>query len=434
MGQQLKRDDDGAAPSRITRPIATYGELFPDESSLELVGGERGGNPRLLLWNRANETIGPLIKYGEATYAPAQFPDSILRELNLPAQCRPHGTTRQLLAEICKLVEDFAGLAAKSASLVARLAMCTWLIEAVSVAPALALVGPDLNRGNQLLALLHCVCRHGLRMADLTPAGLRSLPSGAGFTVLISQPMISDKLGTLLDAASCRDQKILHRGRLLNLFGAQIIRAEGIPASESFSHRSILIPMIPGGAQLPVFDLDAQHRITHEFQAKLLNFRCTNLSGACKLQFDSSKFAFPVRPLALAIAVATPDDAELRAEVVELLREKDDEILAERWTALRSIAIEALLVADHDTPGGVVYVSELAAIAQEILQRRGSDSAIDLGAFGKQLKLLGFRTEPRDAKGVRIRMSDDVCCRAQQLARDFAVPHMEDAKRKELQA
>jgi hypothetical protein len=433
LRQQLKRNDNGAAPTRITPSIVTSGEVFPDGSIVELVGGERGGNPRLWLWDGATETIGSLIKYGGATYEPMQFPDSLLRELKLPSQCRLHGTTRQLLAEICKLVEDFAGLPARSASLVSRFVLSSWLLEALPVAPALVLAGPDLMRANQVVTLLHRLCRHGLHTTGLTLAGLRSLPSGAGFTLLISQP-ISGKLEALLDAASCRDQKILHRGGLLDLFGAQVIHTESIPSGESFSHRSILIPMVPGGAQLPVFDPEMQHRVVIDFQGKLLNFRRANLSAAFKLQFDSSKFAFSIRPLAHAITAGTPDDGELQAEVFDLLREKDDEILAERWTALRCIAIEALLVAGHDSPGGLVYVSELAAIAQEILQRRGDDSAIDPGAFGKQLKLLGFWTEPRDAKGIKIRMNEDVCRRARQLARDFGVPHVEDVAPTELQA
>ena len=56
--------------------------------------------------------------------------------------------------------------------------------------------------------------------------------------------------------------------------------------------------MIPGGAQLPVFDPDVQHRIAVDFQAKLLSFRRANLSAACKLRFDSWKFVFSMRELA----------------------------------------------------------------------------------------------------------------------------------------
>ena len=78
-------------------------------------------------------------------------------------------------------------------------------------------------------------------------------------------------------------------------------------------------------------------------------------------------------------------------------------------------------------PEGSFTSHELAEIAQEILRRRGGDAAIDPGAFGKRLKLLGFRTEPRDAKGMKIRFTEDVCRRARQLARDVGVPQVEDA-------
>ncbi len=54
-------------------------------------------------------------------------------------------------------------------------------------------------RGNRLMVLLHCLCRHSLPLTGVTPAGLCSLPSGARFTYLISQANVSDKLRKLLD-------------------------------------------------------------------------------------------------------------------------------------------------------------------------------------------------------------------------------------------
>jgi hypothetical protein len=54
------------------------------------------------------------------------------------------------------------------------------------------------------------------------------------------------------------------------------------------------------------------------------------------------------------------------------------------------------------------------------LNGRGGDSRIDPGAFGKRLKLLGFVTEPRDAKGKKLRLTDAVHSRALRLARDLA--------------
>ena len=427
LGEKQKVNGSGATAATTARPIVTTGEVFPDGSIVELIGGDHNGNLQLMLWNGASETIGSTIEHGGVAYEPSQFPSSLLRGWTLPTKCRPHGTTRQLLAQICKLFEDYAGLPERPASLVGRCVLSSWVVEAAQIAPALVLVGPDTMRGKRLVALLHCLCRHALQITGLTPAGLRSLPSGAGFTFLISQPTISESLERLLQDASHRDQKIPYRGGLLDLFGAQVIHAESIPSGESFSLRSIQIPLIPDGAQLPVFDLDVQHRITADFQSKLLNFRRTNLSAACKLQFDSSKFSFPMRELAHGIAVATPDDSGLQAELFDLLREKDEEIRDGKWIELSAVAVESMLVPCSESSGGVVYIGELSEIAQEILTGRGGDSAIDPGAFGKRLKLLGFRTEPRDAKGMKIRLTEEVCRRARQLARDFGVPGIEDA-------
>lgn len=71
---------------------------------------------------------------------------------------------------------NFVGLGERSVSIVGRSILCTWLIESIQVAPALAIVG--ISAGNELLRLLHCLCRHGLRLSGVNPAALCSLPSG----------------------------------------------------------------------------------------------------------------------------------------------------------------------------------------------------------------------------------------------------------------
>jgi hypothetical protein len=242
---------------------------------------------------------------------------------------------------------------------------------------------------------------------------------------LISQANVSDKLRELLDDASSRDQRIPFRGRLLDLFGMQAIQGDSVVVGDSRPVRSIQIAMIPTGKELPVFDFDAQRRITEEFQGKLLSFRRANLGVARKMQFDASKYAFALRDLAYSLAAATPDDGALKAAVFELLREDDAEIRSAKWIDPDMIAAEAVSVAWHDSPGGIAYVSDLANIAQEILQRRGEETVIDAGAFGKRLKLLGFAAE-RDAKGKKLRLTEAVHSRAQQLTGELGGPEGSD--------
>ena len=425
QGKTLCAEVNQNAVANKTRLNMTSGEVFSDGSVIELIGNVRGGDPQLLLWDGANQTVGPVVEHSGIRYQAAQFPKSILRELTLPMGHHPHGTTRELLAEICKLIEDFAGLSTRFASLAARFLLCDWLLEAVRVAPTIVATGPDVMRGNRLMELLRCFCRHGVRMTGLTPAGLRSLPSGAGFTLLISQPTISAQLENLLGDVSHRDHKILCRGELLDLFGAQVIHAESVSHGESLALRSIRIPMVPGDAQLPAFDLATQQQITLDFQSKLLSFRRANLIGARKLQFDSSRFIFSLRELAITIATATPDDIDLQSEVFELLHDQNEEIRAGKWVQFSAAVVESLLVGYYESPEGFVYIGELAKIAQEILIRRGEESSIDPGEFGKRLKFLGFMAEPRDGQGVQIHLTEAVSRRAKDLARDFGTPEVE---------
>ncbi len=299
--------------------------------------------------------------------------------------------------------------------------LCSALVEAVSVAPALEIVGPDTARGNRLMELLRCVCWHALPLTGVTPAGFCSLASGVRFTYLISQSLLSDKLRKLLDDASSRDQKIPFRGGLLDLFGAQVIHSDPAAAGDAWPSRSIQIPMIHTEQELPAFNFEARRRITNEFQAKLLSFRRTSLGVACKMDFDASRFTFALRDRARSLAAATPDDLELQAEVFNLLREEDAEIRAEKLIDRSAIAGEAVLVAWYGSPGGIAYVADLAATAEVMLRGRGEQSTIDPAAFGKQLKLLGFATE-RDAKGKKLHLTEAVRDRAQELVHDFGGP------------
>jgi hypothetical protein len=70
------------------------------------------------------------------------------------------------------------------------------------------------------------------------------------------------------------------------------------------------------------------------------------------------------------------------------------------------------------------YVGALAEIGQEIRERRGVNTEVDPGAFGKRMKLLGFVVEPRDVKGVKMRLAEQNCRLAHQLSRALCLPEV----------
>ena len=354
----MKRNEHTVTTEVAARPIATVGEVFTDGAIIELVAGVNPEYPQLMLSDGSTEITGTVVEYRGQQYEPAKIEGSILRQLTLPVRCCPHGNTREFLMEIRKLVRTLVGVDERTASLVARIVLCSAIIDAVPIAPALLITGPDSAGANRLVSLLRRLCWHSIPLTSVTPASFVSLASGVRYTYVISQASVSNKLQKLLDDASRRDQKIPSRGGLLDLFGVQVIHGDSVLADDSSPLRSIQISVTPSETALPAFDQDAQRLIATEFQAKLLSFRRANLRAAQGLKFDASKFSFPLRDLAHSLAAATPDDAELQADVFELLREEDVESRSARWIDLTVIAVEAVLTAYDESPGEAVYVSE----------------------------------------------------------------------------
>jgi hypothetical protein len=406
--------------------VATTGEVFEDGSMIELIRLQ-DSQVGLMFFSGEKETAGAVVEHHGRRYEPAMMSSGLARMVVLPTRCCSHGTTRDLLTHTCNLISSLVGIDGKLAQLVARVVLCSALVEDVAVAPTLLIVGPDRERAKRLVDLLTRLCRHSLRLTGVTSAGICSLAGGPRFTWIISQSALGEKLEKLLVDASVRDHKIPCRGRLLDLFGVQIIHSDATVACRTAHSRFIEIPMIPGGPVLPQVDSEMWGRIATDFQARLLSFRRTNLGAAQSLKFDASKFTPELRDLARSLAAATPDDVELQAEVFDLLREEDQQIRGDRWTRASNVALEAVLVAGSDSSKSAIYVADLADIAQEILRRRGEPTAqIDPAVFGKQIKELGFATS-RDAKGKKLILTVAVMSHAGQLLQNLGGPGVEDS-------
>jgi hypothetical protein len=421
---------DSMGPSeaiQVPNSVATFGEVFPGGAFLELVRRTGLASPQLLLWDSREQARGDVVQYRGQDYIPRAFHETILRRLNLPTNVGSFGSVRELLAEICKLVHQFSRLPEPLSALVGRCVLATWLVEATPTAPRILIDGPDTIRARRLLQLMHCICRRALWLTALGPADFCSLPSGAGFTLLVSQTILSKKLSNLLDAAIRRDSAIPKGGELRDLFGAQVIlRDAGF--GDAWPPGSIRIPCMSISEQLPVLDSEQEGRIVEELQPKLLGFRLSEFQAACTTRFDASNFAMALREPAAILAAATPGDVELQMELRGLLYEQTMQIMEENWVDLNTVIIESILFYCREGKMESVYVGEIAKVAEKILEGRGVARKIDPGEAGRRIRNLGFSTEPRDARGVKLRLNDAVCARAQELALQLDVPSVGESQ------
>lgn len=157
----------------------------------------------------------------------------------------------------------------------------------------------------------------------------------------------------------------------------------------------------------------------------MLGYRFANFRKASEFRFDASRFTHSLRELARNLAATSPDDGDLQAELFGLLQQEDNDLRSEKWVEFDTVAIESVLFACREWPGGEKYMGELAEITEEIWRRRSENRNVEPSVFGKRLGDLGFTKKPRNAKGVALQLSDATCSHAQQFARDFNIPEVE---------
>jgi hypothetical protein len=410
------------APPATSDLTPTFGEIFSDGTAIELVRAVDSARPKLLFWDGRGQIVRDVIQHRGRSYMPATVPQTILRELSLPAHVGPFVSTRELLAEICTLIDQFVALPEKLTALVGRFVLATSLVDAMPKAPRILIHGPDIMRARRLLQLLQCVCRRGLRLAALSPGEFSSLPSGMHLTLLLGETSISPRLANLLEAAIVRGSLISKGGALRDLFGAQAILCDTGFDDDIWPLATIQIPCVPIPDRLQALDSEQQRKIVEEFQPRLLAFRISNYAAARATQFDSSQFSIPLRELSATLAAATPGDIELQSQLHELLHEEDREIKAKNRVEPNTVIVEAILLQCREAKLESIYVGEIAEAAEELLEGRGEGRRLDPGEVGRRIKNLGFATEPRDAWGVKLRLGNETCVRAHDLAHQFDAP------------
>ncbi len=185
------RTNPKSASSAIDSRIIAAGKIFGDGTMVEMVAAPPGQQqPNLLLWNERKPTVGPGVKHHDCIYEAPLLDPILSLGMRLPACCCDYGSERTLFAGIRDLFPRHLGLPEPDSALITCFVLSTWICDRLPSAPTLAISGPNEQQGIELLRLLHCVCRHPLMLADLTPGYLRSLPMHLSLTLLLDQAML----------------------------------------------------------------------------------------------------------------------------------------------------------------------------------------------------------------------------------------------------
>jgi hypothetical protein len=386
----LNRKPRPKAPKAIGKPIVTSGEIFPDGTVIELVGGSAGSNkPDLLLWN-GTATVAHQVKHGGCVYEAPELSPSLYRAMLLPSGFRDCGPPRELYRGIAALFVDNLNFAERESRLLASFCMSSWLADRLPIAPSLVISGPDRGAGIEVLRFLGCVCRRPLLLAEVTPGTFRSLPMDLSMTLLMNQQELRPAMWRILCAASYRGLHLSGpRGAIVDPCGPWAIFG-GSELGERFSEGTIQISMALSQLQRTVLHENVRKKIADDFQPRLLHFRLTNCSNLRECQVGATGFTSETRRLAYALRTCLPADPEFARDIVELLRPQDQEVRAQRLCDVSCVLIEILWGLAHHEPGKAVTVDGLAKMANALLRSRGGNLLYSAEEIGWKLRALGI--------------------------------------------
>jgi len=357
--------------------IRTIGEVFSDGTNIELIREAATGRMSLSSFDGKSHTVGNRVKAHGQLYLPAQIHPTILRAVTLPTRCGEYGSTNQLFAAVREKLTT-SGFLDDVTLPTTHFVFASWFPEFSAVAPCLSISGPR-SEAVYLLRLLGCLVRHPLRLAEITRAGLCSLPINLQLTFLIDQEPISRSTRSLLSASNHPGTYVPWKGGLADIYCAKAIYVGDGLAGGRVGDSALHVQLAPSRARLPILDANTDRMIADEFQGKMAAYRSQNIQRVRDSQFDLPRLASGTRVLARILGACIVDAPELQAGLEALLRDQEEQARASRWTDLRCVAIEAMLYYCHVEEEGKVYVGKAAGTASTILRGRREMTAAGRG-------------------------------------------------------
>jgi hypothetical protein len=427
--------DGVKAPKRIsvkspdTDVYPTDFEVLGDGSLLELVTDHQTRREvQFLHWSDSGFQFAERVKCGGKIFTPPALHPSLIRVVQLPTGTRPSGDSRHMFDRIADLLKEFLDLPERTLALIATFILSTWFPEFLTTAPILWITGPPMSGKTTLLTLLNCLCRRPILLTDVTPAAFYALRDALRPTLLVDESELSNstsdrRIMSLIRAGSTRGVHVVRHQRIFDCFGPIAIAARLRPQDEALASRAVFVTMLPARRSLRPFNPELLRDRIDDLQSQLLNLRLANYHQVREPELPGASDLNP-RMLQIARALATPllNDKSLEEQLIDSLREQEQEADCVRCDQPEYVVAEALFNLSHKQPAGEVGVQNIANEVNRLLVERGDDGSFKPRRVGEILRgSLGIRTERLGSWGRGVRISHQYLRQVHELAQRFGI-------------
>ena len=185
------------------------------------------------------------LEVGGRTIVPFQRHDEVLRHIRLARGVQPYEDVMKLFAGILQTFRQCLDLDDLHLCWLSYLALSTWFIDRLPVAPYLALLGPPQSGKTTILRVLSLVCRRSLLTNDVSSAAFYRACDRFTPTLLIDETATAgdkQQLFHLLRTGSTPGFVALRRGDSFRCFGAKAVAWIELPNDAALNSRCIIIP------------------------------------------------------------------------------------------------------------------------------------------------------------------------------------------------
>lgn len=417
----MLRNSDRTSSRKASRgPVQeTFGESFSNGTLLELAA-DSTGELGLLYWDGERAKLRNRFRRAGRTYVPAAVNAGTLRAIRFPNEAKDYVSTELLFRNILDVLRRFFPLPDRELNLVAYWVLASWFPDVLPMAPTLVISGPSPAYVARFLRLLKCLCRRGLRLAELNPAGLCALPMKLQPTLLAEQTTLTRSMAGLFRASSSRGLYITRSGDFLDLHCVQALFSARNGFDAIATESALRVAVVPAESGGPSLNERAEEEVAAEFQPLLLEYRLRNHRAVSQSNFDVPEFTPGLRDLARSLGAVIVDDPELAGRIVTLLAPQDAHARACRTTLPEVAIITVALALVHERKLQRMLSKDLTLLVNAALRANGEIVEYSPEEIGWRLSRLGLYAH-RMAGGNGIRFDRDFSRSVHDLARKFAV-------------
>lgn len=361
-------------------------------------------------------------------YVPPEIDPSIRKAMRFPSRVDEFGSSGQLLNEICETILRYAGLPHKLATLASSAVLASWFPEALTSPIGLVICGPPCPQGQQLLRLLSCLYRRALVLGEVSLAAFCGLPMHLSPSIFIEHYDHSLRMQKVIRAAFSRSY-LPSKGKLVPTGCMSVIYSdEPLIGAASCGWNVVEIPVGNIQTPLPLLTRDAEDQIAKNLQPKFLMYRLTNFHQVMNSVFDGASSGLAIRELVRGLTGCIVDNSDHGAGLMELLKDREQQVMEEISWEPHVAVLEALLSMCHEDKRQSVHVRDVTVASNRILEERGELLEMTSRAVGNKLRSLGLSTSRLDAAGRGFLLTREIRQRIHRLALDNRIEFPRDEK------